>query len=273
MSTRKRLLAGASAVALAAGATLAGAGLASAQDDEESTGSLSSSSLDLGDTAASLETAAKALNGPVTVAPNEEGGPTVTFTNEADEGLSCLGFTAPYSTIIEQDLDTDYDPSDLGAAIALISGLESGGSVSLLAAGDEGEPISYESQPDVEGEDDVLTILIPLALSGETGGAVDVAAGDDVSWTAPTPDSSALAVVVCVPTEGGDMETFTGIDPQVVADQINGKIPGGSLEIVSPDMISGGSVETGVTVLGSLASASAGDDADAEEPPVEDPAE
>ena len=53
------------------------------------------------------------------------------------------------------------------------------------------------------------------------------------------------------------MATNIGIDPQVVADQINGRIPGGSLEIVSADDISAGSVETGITVLGSLDSASA----------------
>ena len=55
------------------------------------------------------------------------------------------------------------------------------------------------------------------------------------------------------------MATNIGIDPQVVADQINGRIPGGSLEIVSADDISAGSVDSGVMVLGSLDSASADD--------------
>lgn len=271
MYTRKRLLAGASAVALAAGATLAGAGLASAQGEEESTGSLSSSSLDLGEIAGDLETAAKALNGPITVTPNDEGGPTVTYVNETETDQRCLGFTAPYSTIIDEDLDTSYDPADLGAALALVNALEDGGNISIINGDDEGLPIT-SGDPNPEAAGDVQAALIQIVL-GNTAGTVLAGEGDEVEWTVASPDTSALAVLACVPVGGGDLETYTGIDPQVVADQINGKIPGGSVEPVSAGSISGGSVETGASVLGSLASASAGDGADTEEPPVEAPAE
>lgn len=249
MTMRTRLLAGASAVALAAGTTLAGAGLASAQDDE-STGSLSSSSLDFGDIATDLGTAAEALNGPVTVTPNEEGGPTVSYVNETDTDQRCIGFSAPYSTVIDEDLDTNYDPEDLGAALALVNALEDGGNISLLGGDEAGAPeASPDPKPDEPG--DVQKALIAIVL-GNTDGSALVGEGDEVAWTAVAPDSPALAVLACVPDGGGELETYTGIDPQVVADQINGRIPGGSLEIVSPDMISGGSVEMGASALGSL---------------------
>jgi hypothetical protein len=256
MFSRHRFLAGASAVALAAGTTLAGAGIASAQDEEESTGSLSSSSI--GDIGGDFETAAEALNGPVTVSPNEEGGPTITYTNETGAAQECLGFTAPYSTIIEDGLDTDYDPDDVIAALELMNDLEDGGDVSLFGGDEEGAPIAFaDPNPDEGG--DVAGFVAGFAL-GLGGQSLGVAADGEVSWTAPTPNSPALAVVICLPEGGGDRETYNGIDPQVVADQINGRIPGGSVEIVSPDMISGGSVETGATLLGSLGDA--GDDTD-----------
>ncbi|MFD2392722.1 hypothetical protein ACFSSF_01365 [Dietzia aerolata] len=260
MFSRKRVMAGASAVALAAGTTLAGAGLASAQDEgEESTGSLSSSSLDLGDTVADLETAAEALNGPVTITPNAEGGPTVTYNNESDVDHRCVGFTAPYSTIVDKDLDTDYDEEDLAAAITLIQGLENGGDVSLLAADEDGDPIAYEdpNADPANPDNDVVGLVLPFVFA-QPGNSVVVPAGEAVSWTAPTPDSPAIGAALCVPVDPetgalGAMETNIGIDKQVVADQINGKIPGGSVEPVGAGSISGGSVETGVTMLGSLA--------------------
>ena len=260
MFSGKRILAGASAVALAAGTTLAGAGAATAQDDD-STGSLSSSSIDFGEVATDLGTAAKALNGPVTVAPAEEGGPTVTYVNETDTDQHCLGFTAPYSTVIDEDLDTNYDPEDLGAALALVNALEDGGDISLLAGDEAGAPeASPDPNPDESG--DVQGALVTLVL-GNTEGTALVGVGEEVAWTAVAPNSPALAVLACVPDGGGDLETYTGIDPQVVADQINGRIPGGSLEIVSPDMISGGSVESGAMALGSLAGiGNGGDDGD-----------
>lgn len=269
MFSRKRLLAGASAVALAAGTTLAGAGLASAQDDgEDATGSLGSSSIDFGETAADLETAAEALNGPVTVTPNDDGGPTITYTNETDGAQDCLGFAAPYSTVIEEDINTDYDPDDVLAALELMNALEDGGDISLFGGDGEGEPMA-KADPNPEAGGDVAGFVAGFAL-GFGGESVAVAAGETVEWATPAPGTSALAVVICLPEGGGDRATYNGIDPQVVADQINGKIPGGSVEPVSAGSISGGSVETGVTMLGSLAG---GDDADTEEPPVEESAE
>ena len=258
MFSGKRILAGASAVALAAGTTLAGAGAATAQD--ESTGSLSSSSIDFGEIATDLGTAAEALNGPVTVTPNEDGGPTVNYVNETDTDQRCLGFTAPYSTVIEEDLDTNYDPDDIGAALALVNALEDGGDISLLAGDETGAPeATPDPNPDESG--DLQGALFAIVL-GNTEGTVLVGAGEEVAWTAVAPSSPALAVLACVPDGGEGLETYTGIDPQVVADQINGRIPGGSLEVVSPDMISGGSVESGAMALGSLAGIGNGDDGD-----------
>ena len=128
---------------------------------------------------------------------------------------------------------------------------------------------SEDPNPDEGG--DVANALI--GLLGENTAAVVVEAGEEVSWTAPTPDTPALAVVACLPEGGGltDLATYTGIDKQVVADQINGMIPGGSLDPISAGSVSGGSVEMGATALGSLAGAG-GDDGGEEEPPVE-PAE
>lgn len=269
MSSLKRFAAGASALALAAGTTLAGAGVAAAQDDDQgATGSLGSSSLGLGDVAGDLETAAEALNGPVTVTPNAEGGPTITYVNETDSAQECLGFTAPYSTVLENDIDTDYDPDDVLAALALMGALEEGGDVSLFGGDAEGEPMVRADPNPAEGGD-VAGFVAGFAL-GLGGESITVDSGDQVSWTPPSPETSALAVVVCLPEGGGDRATYNGIDKQVVADQINEIVPGGSIQAGS---ISGGSVETGVTALGSLASASAGDDADTEEPPAEEPAE
>ncbi|GAA3511642.1 hypothetical protein [Dietzia aurantiaca] len=268
MPSLKRFAAGASALALAAGTTLAGAGVAAAQG-EGSAGSLSSSSLNLGETVTDLETAAEALNGPVTVSPNEEGGPTVTYLNETEVDQRCFGFAAPYSTVIEDDLDTNYDPEDLGAALALVNALEDGGDISVLSGDEAGEPVTA-GDPNPGESGDLQAALIQIVF-GNTAGTALVAAGEGASWVTGAPSSPALAVLACVPDGGGDLATYTGIDPQVVANQINDKL--GPLGSIGPDMISGGSVETGVTALGSLASASAGDDADTEEPPAEEPAE
>ena len=258
MFSRKRFLAGASAVALAAGTTLAGAGIASAQDGED-TGSLSSSSINFGEVAGDLETAAEALAGPVTVAANADGGPTVTYTNEGEAAEHCLGFTAPYSTIVDNDLDTDYDDEDLGAAIALVQALEAGGGVTYLLGDEDGAPTTL-LDTDATDEQNFVAFVVPWVLGGQVTAGVDVEPGEDVTWTAGSPDTPALAVVACMAdSEDAAMATNIGIDPQVVADQINGRIPGGSLEIVSADDISAGSVDSGVMVLGSLDSASADD--------------
>ncbi|MDN5723135.1 MAG: hypothetical protein L0H20_09080 [Corynebacterium sp.] len=275
MTSLKRFVACASAVALATGTTLAGAGIAAAQDEAESTGSLSSSSLDLGDTAADLEIAAKALNGPVTVIPNDEGGPTVTYTNSGTLAEECLGFAAPYSTITDNDLDVGYDTKDLAAGLALVNAIEAGPDVSLLLGDEEGKPLVEVNDPDFDQNiAQEITGLLFERLNPETPArSVVVEPGESVSWTLDVPESPAAAGVLCIaePNDGtSEMVTNFGIDKQVVADQINGKIPGGSLEIVSPAMISGGSVEAGAGALGSLESAS---DGGAEEPPVVAPAE
>ena len=258
MFSRKRFLAGASAVALAAGTTLAGAGVAGAQGSSEIAGD--------------LETAAEALNSSVTVTPNDEGGPTVTYSNETEVDMRCLGATAPYSTIADNDLETDYPEGDLTAGIELITAIEAGGGLTHLVADAEGEPAVELDDPEVENN--VVQNVLPFVF-GQPGRSVLVEAETDVSWTALTPDTPAVGIVLCVPVNEdgtlGGLETNFGIDPQVVADQINGRIPGGSLEIVSPGMISGGSVEMGAAALGSLGGG--GDDADTEEPPAEEPAE
>lgn len=256
MFSRKRFLAGASAVALAAGTSLAGAGVASAQDEEESTGSLSSSSLDLGDTAADLALAATALNGPVTVSGNAEGGPTVAYTNETSANQVCVGFTLPYATVDTLGVDPSAIGEDPIAALPLLALIEAAGGVSVLTAGEEGVPVANDS-----GGDNTIT----NAAIGLLGGAgVEVSADETVEWIATAPEEPAAGVIMCTPDpDGGLLAINFGIDRQVVVDQLNNTLPGGS---ISAGSVSGGSVSAGATVLGSLASASAGDDADTEEP-------
>lgn len=249
MSSFKRVVASAAALALATGTALVGAGVASAQDDEQTTGSVGSSSL--GNIAGDLQTAADALTGPVTVTPNVESGPTVSFTNEGEVELSCLGFTAPYSTIVENDIDTDIDPEHQFTAVGIISEIDHGGNTSILIADDNGEPAAQKSQP-ASGGIDAVSIAYDLLFApvpGEFDLAVNVDAGDEIAWTAPAPDTPALAAVICLPATGGDLEVNLGIGEQVVVDQINGTIPGGS---VTDGSVSGGSVATGATALGSL---------------------
>ena len=273
MLSRKRVLAGVSAVALAAGTTLTGAGLASAQDEgEEATGSLSSSSIDLGETAADLALAAEALNGPVQVSGNDAGGPTVTYTNESERAESCVGFTIPYTTIDEQGIDPNaLDLSDLFGAIAVIQGIESAGGVALLYGNEAGEPVSINDPDPVDNGAVIGAVLPLLGAPNEDGvvpGTVAVAPGEAVEWTAAGPEEPSAGVVLCIPDDSadrlGELAVNFGIDKQVVADQINGKIPGGSVEPVTAGSISGGSVEMGATALGSLAGG------DEEEPPVEE---
>ncbi|MGN7227798.1 hypothetical protein ACTHQW_15790 [Dietzia maris] len=282
MFARSRILAGASAVALAAGTTLAGVGIASAQDEEESAGSLSSSSIDLGDTAASLELAAAALNGPVTVSGNAEGGPTVTYTNETGELQDCLGFTLPYSTIAEAGIDPNsIDTSDLDAAGEVLNDIDAVGGVSLLTVATEGEgedavevPATRDSElpgylEPVNSNGGILQMLgewqFGVMYFGVYNG-LPVAPGATVQWEATAPGSPAAAVILCetVVEEGEEdpgLDTYFGVDPQVVADQLNDTLPGGSIGAGS---ISGGSVGAGATVLGSLAAASSEDDTDGE---------
>src|SRR5699024_7788449 len=186
MSSLKRFVACASALALATGTTLAGAGIASAQDDgEESTGSLSSRALNLGATAADLETAAEALIAPVTVTATEAGGSTGSYGNAPGGDQRCGRFTAPCSTFVEEGIDTDYDEDDLNASIALIQALEAGGGVSLLAADEDGAPTAYVD-PDADPENlnnDVVALVLPFVFS-QPGDSVLVPSGANAAWTA-----------------------------------------------------------------------------------------
>lgn len=273
MLSRNRILAGGSAVALAAGTTLTGAGLASAQDEgEEATGSLSSSSIDLGETAADLGLAAAALNGPVQLSGNDAGGPTVTYTNETERAESCVGFTIPYTTIDEQGIDpTALDLSNIFAAIAVIQGIENAGGVALLTGDEAGEPTSI-NDPDPADPNAVVGVVVPLLSEpnedGVVPGTVAVAPGESVEWVAAGPEEPSAGVVLCIPDDStdrvGELGINFGVDPQVVADQINDKIPGGSVAPVSAGSISGGSVEMGATLLGGLTGGGE------EEPPVDE---
>lgn len=257
MHLRTRAFTAVTAAALLAITT--GGGTAFAEPEETgSTGSLSSSDLDLAGTIGDLAIAAKALNGPVTVTPNETGGPTVTYTNSGKVADECLGFVAPYSTITDNDLDVGYDTSDLAAGIALLNAIEAEPGVSLLLGDEEGNPI-------VEADDPAFPQNISLEVTGLLyeymnpdlpARSVVVQPGETVSWTTAVPESPAAAGVICIAgpiTETSEMVTNFGIDKQVVADQINGKIPGGSVEPVSAGSISGGSVAAGAGALGSLA--------------------
>lgn len=257
MFSRKRLIAGASAVALASGAVLAGAGIASAQDDD-GTGSLDIGSIDIVSIGDSLSTASEALNGPVSIAPNAEGGPTVTYSNESTVAEHCLGFAAPYSTIVDNDLDTNYDEEDLEAAINLVLAIEAGGNLSHLLGDEDGAPVAVADDPEVPNN--AVQNLLPIALGLPGAPSVEVEPGDDIVWTAGSPETPAIAVIACSPVEEPSMTTYTGIDPQVVADQMNEILPGGSIDSGS---VNGGSVELGANLIGPFGAASSilgGDD-------------
>ncbi|ANI93350.1 hypothetical protein [Dietzia timorensis] len=256
----KKFAATTSTAAVAIGMLAAGAGVAAAQDEGEApTGSMSSGSLglDLEDTAGDLQLAAQALNGPVSVEPgSEEGGPSVTFANEGEDATSCVGFTMPYSTIEENDIDPNaIDLSDLLGALELLGQIQDGGDVSVLDADEDGDPAAHDATEE-EG-----IVAAALALLG--GGGVTVDAGEEVTWASTNPtEEPAAAAVICTADGLEGLEVNFGIDKQVVADQINDKIPGGSIAPVGPGSISGGSVELGAGALGSLA----GGDDEGEEP-------
>lgn len=245
MFSRKRVLAGASAVALAAGTTLGGAGLASAQGSSEIAGD--------------LELAAQALNGPVTVTPNAEGGPTVTYVNEGDVDQKCVGFTLPYSTVEENDIDPSAIGDDIAAAAPLLAVIEAAGGVSILTADTDGEPTAADG---VTGD------ILNAGIAVLAGGGVAVPAGEEVEWVATLPEEPSAAVILCNPdlnTPPALLGFSFGIDKQVVADQINGMIPGGSIEPVGAGSVSGGSVDAGASVMGSLGST--GDEEEVPPPP------
>ena len=225
-----------STAALAIGMLAAGAGVAAAQDEAPSTGSMSSDSLglDLEKTAADLELANQALNGPVDVTPTEDGA-VVSFTNEGEESQNCVGMVFPYASIAGPDVDMDN-------LVGLLNTIEEGGAVSVLGVDEDGAPTATP----LEG-----ALLSALSSTPQA----EVGAGDTIEWTADNENGPFAAGLVCD-------EINYGIDKQVVADQINGKIPGGSVAPVGPGSISGGSVALGANALGSLA----GGDNEAEEP-------
>lgn len=263
--------------AVAAAALLSvssGVGIALADTDDSgsgsgsgSSGSLSSNGLGLGDAIGDLVVAAEALNGPVTVTPNEDGGATVTYTNEGTENDRCVGFVTPYSTIVDGDIDVDFDKTQLSEGIKVINAIEAGPDVSILLGDEDGRPIVRANDSAVPGEieEEVLDLLFDFINPDFPAEAVMLTPGKSVSWTTSVPETPAAAGIVC--TRGAvDFNTvpniYFGIDKQVVADQINGKIPGGSVEPVSAGSISGGSVAAGAGALGSLAD-------DGEETPAE----
>ena len=245
----KKFAATTSTAALAIGMLAAGVGVATAQEEggEEPNGTLSSDSLgldlDLEKTAADLALAAEALNGPVDVTPGEDG-TVVSYTNEGDATQKCGGMVFPYKSIAEEDVDMDNPLTILGP-------IETGGEVTIISADEDGNATATPL------ESDLVSALLPFIGFGEPTG-VDVEGGETAEWTVTNENGPFAAAVIC-----GSLDAVNfGIDKQVVADQINGKIPGGSIDPVGPGSISGGSVAIGATALGSLA----GGDEEQEEP-------
>lgn len=246
MLTLKKVTAIGSAAVLAGGTIFAGAGAAGAQGSSE--------------VANDLQLASIALNGPVSVSPNAEGGPTVTYTNEGDEAQQCIGFTAPYSTIEENDIDPrDIDPNALGS-LGVLGTIQGGGDVSVLTVSPGGEPAAVVSGPGLD--------LVGTATTFGTGvtSGLPVPAGETVTWDAPAPDEPAAAGIICArdgiigPRLGSQVNYF-GIDPQVVADQANDIL--GPLGSVGAGSVSGSVVGAGASLTSSLAGGGdAVDDAD-----------
>lgn len=236
MTSLNRIAACASALALASGAALAGAGIAGAQGSSE--------------IAAGLGLAASALDGPVTVAGNAEGGPTVSYTNESGVAQKCIGFTMPYSSVVEVGFNPPGDgpASDLLPQVLAIQEM---GGVSVLNALLGGNPTAYDATAG-----DGVTEAVSMLVAGWGGLGLDD--GETVTWTATAPEEPAAAAVLCISDSiQGEEERLEaidvqiGIDPQAVVDQINGIVPGGS---VTAGSISGGSLEMGAGLLGSLGS-------------------
>lgn len=139
--------------------------------------------------------------------------------------------------------------------------------VSLLTVATEGEGEDAVQVPSAEdsyvpgtrddnGNGGILQMVAEWVAFGFPH-AYPVAPDGTVEWVATAPETPAAGVILCTSEVGeGEedpgLQTYFGIDPQVVADQINGRIPGGSLEIVSADDVSAGSVGMGATLLGSL---------------------
>lgn len=260
-----RSLTAAAAAALLTVASSGAAVSAEPVDTDAGTGSLSLEALDLAGAAADLAVAAKALNGPVTVVPGDEGGATITYTNDGAVSEQCVGFAAPYSTITELDLDVGYDTADMAAGLALLQAIESRPGVSLLLGDENGAPIVEADDPAVPDSiaGEVVGMLFQWIPENPPPREVVVKPGETVAWTTTVPDSPVASGVICIAgpvDENSQLVTNFGIDKQVVADQVNAKIPGGSLDVVSAGSISGGSVTAGASALGSLAADDAPED-------------
>ncbi|MGW8592164.1 hypothetical protein ACWGLC_10700 [Dietzia sp. NPDC055877] len=236
MSSFKRILVGTSVLALASGAILAGAGSSAAQGSSE--------------VAAGLELEAAALKGPVKVTQNSDGGPTVAYSNATGAGEKCVGAAMPYRSVLQVGLDLtgDEPPADL---IPKVREIQEMGGVSGLSAGLGGGPVAYEVN-----EYDGIPEAISMLVSGRGGLGVD--GGATATWTAPSPETPAIAAVFCIPDSVTDTEERSasivlriGVDPQGVVDQVNGILPGGS---VTAGSVSDGSLEMGTNLLGSLGS-------------------
>lgn len=264
MAALKKFAAGVSAVSLAVGASVFGAGAATAQGSLEMVG-------ELPDTIADLQLAAQALNGPVSVVGNAEGGPTVTYTNETDIIQRCSGFTMPYSTVKENDIDpnalADASFSEMSELAQLIT---AEGGVAILRTVD-GEPDSFDSG----AYDIIFTLNDLITKDDEKNTGALLAPGEDATWVATAPESPSAAAIMCV-TEPerslSGVEYFFGVDKQVVADQVNDKL--GPLGSVGAGSVTGGSVELGATALAPLGELNMGSITDsADGGDVEDPGE
>lgn len=254
MTVMKKCAAGVSAVSLAVGMSVFGAGAASAQGSLEMIG-------DLPDTIADLQLADQALNGPVSVTANAEGGPTVTYTNDTEIDLRCSGFTMPYTTVAENDIDPNaLDGATLVEMMAVAEIVYAGGGAAIMVS-ENGEPVSFESE-----ELDIVFTVNNLIAKGDNNTGTLLAPGDAVTWVAASPEEPSAAAVMCVSDEDRslfDMAFSFGVDKQVVADQINDIL--GPLGSVGAGSVSGGSVELGAAALaplGELDMGSIGDSAD-----------
>lgn len=244
MVLTKRITAGASVLTLAAGISMVGAGMAGAQGSLEMIG-------DLPDTIADLQLADQALNGPVSVTSNAEGGPTVTYVNDTDIVQRCSGFTMPYATVVENDIDPNaLDDAGFSELLELSKVIYAGGGVAIMVADENGDPVSF----DAEENDIVFTLNNLIAKDDVKNTGTLLAPGEDVSWIATAPEEPAAAAIMCTPDADrsvANTEFSFGVDKQVVADQINGIL--GPLGSVGAGSISGGSVGLGAGALGSLA--------------------
>lgn len=229
-------------MSLAVGMSVFGAGAASAQGSLEMVG-------DLPDTIADLQLADQALNGPVSVVGNDEGGPTVTYTNETDIDLRCSGFTMPYATVADNDIDPNgLDDAGFVELLDLATLVYEGGGAAIMVS-EDGEPVSFEA-----GEFDItFTLNNLIAEDDEKNTGTLLAPGEDVTWVAASPAEPSAAAVLCTPDADrsvANTEFNFGVDKQVVADQINDIL--GPLGSVGAGSVSGGSVELGAAALAPL---------------------